>query len=189
MKELYYNQAMWILGSFKKDALFFYLPGGIAMLLTVVFPHLGESSLWYAFIATGLIDSGHVYTTFWRTLFHPEEFRSRKAYFILPVCFFFIFALWFKLGAQYLWSFVVYATLFHHIRQVYGVSKWYQVLNKKSDLISDKFLYLLAVFPMFAYHFRPGVPANYYSSQDLFLSSNPSLFQGLLVIYALILFA
>jgi hypothetical protein len=176
---------MWILGSFKKEASFFFVPGLLSVLIAISFPHLGESSLLYGLLATALIDSGHVYTTAWRTFFHKEERQSSRAlYLLFPVFFFLIFFIWFATGARGLWMFVVYSTLFHHIRQVYGFSKWYQALNKRSDQSSDFFLYSLALIPIIAYHFRPGAIANYYTMNDLFLFPQLDIFKSFIMIYA-----
>lgn len=178
---------MWILGTLHKEMAFLYLPGTLSVLVAILFPALGETSIIYALLATALIDSGHVYTTAWRTFLHPDEMRSSKLYFIVPVVAFVVFSSWHILGFKGLWSFVVYATLFHHVRQVYGLSKWYQALNKRPDRISDYFLYALAILPMVAYHFRPEVPNNYYSHNDLFLFPNINVLKGLYLIYACVL--
>ena len=178
---------MWILGSIRKEMLFLYLPGMVSVLVAILFPNLGETSILYALLATALIDSGHVYTTVWRTFFHPDELRSSKLYFIVPVVAFVLFSSWQILGLKGLWSFVVYATLFHHVRQVYGLSKWYQALNKRTDRISDYFLYALAILPMVTYHFRPEVPNNYYGLNDLFLFPDLNVVKAFYFIYACVL--
>lgn len=187
MQRARYNLFMWILGSFKMEAMFFFLPGLIGMVVAMAFPHFGETSLIYGLIATALIDSGHVYTTFWRTFFHPEERNSSKAYWLIPLAIFFFFFGWYFTALPGLWSFVVYSTLFHHVRQVYGFSKWYQALNKRTDKISDYFLYALAVGPIFIYHFRPDAIGNYYSSGDLFLYPDFQVYRSLLFVYSVIL--
>lgn len=177
---------MWILGSFRTELIFFYLPGLISVIAAILFPDLGATSLLYGLLATALIDSGHVYTTAWRTWFYPEELKSSHRYWLFPLTFFVLFATWYYLKLPGLWSFVVYTTLFHHIRQVYGFSKWYQALNKRMDKISDYYLYALAIFPLIIYHFRQGVPANYYSDHDLFLYPDLLVQKILIIIYSLI---
>jgi hypothetical protein len=178
---------MWILGSFKMEATFFFLPALFGMAIAMAFPHLGDTSLLYGLLATALIDSGHVYTTFWRTLFHPEERNSSNAYWILPIAIFLFFFTWYFSRLPGLWSFVVYSTLFHHVRQVYGFSKWYQALNKRTDKFSDYFLYALSVGPIFIYHFRPDAIGNYYSTGDLFLFPDFTIFKALMFVYAFVL--
>jgi hypothetical protein len=177
---------MWILGSFRTEVIFFYLPGLISVVVAILFPELGTTSLVYGLLATALIDSGHVYTTVWRTWLYPDEFKSSNRYWLFPIGIFLFFAFWYYFNLPALWSFVMYATLYHHIRQVYGFSKWYQALNKRTDKISDYLLYSLALFPVIVYHFRPGVPGSYYTDHDLFLFPNLFIQKILILIYSLI---
>jgi hypothetical protein len=104
-------------------------------------------------------------------------------YLFYPVLFFLLFTGWFYFDVPYLWPFVVYSTLYHHTRQVYGFSKWYQKLNRRSDSFSDFFVYFFAFFPMLIYHFRPGAFGGYYTSNDLFLYPLPWLRDALLYVY------
>lgn len=182
-----YNFLMWILGNVRKEILFLYLPALISVALAIVYPDLGIVSLIYGILATGIIDSGHVYTTVWRTYFHGEERRSHSAYLYFPAIFFLFFAAWFYSGVPHLWAFVVYATLYHHVRQVYGFSKWYQKLNRRSDKISDAFLYTLSVLPMVIYHFRADAISGYYTQNDLFLYPSSPIRTALLIAYLLVL--
>ncbi len=177
---------MWILGTFKKEVIFFFLPALFAIAIAMTFPHLGDESVIYGLLATALIDSGHVYTTLWRTFLHPEERKSSSIYWVFPLAICLFFFMWYYFQLPYLWSFVVYATLFHHVRQVYGFSKWYQTLNKRQDKISDFFLYSLSFGPILIYHFRPGAFSNYYSTDDLFLFPDSIIFKTLLYVYSMI---
>ncbi len=177
---------MWILGSFRTELIFFYLPGLFSVIVAILFPELGTTSILYGILATALIDSGHVYTTVWRTWLYPDELKSSHRYWLFPLAFFIIFASWYFFNLPGLWSFVVYTTLFHHVRQVYGFSKWYQAINKRADKISDYFLYALAIFPMIIYHFRDGVPVYYYSENDLFIFPNLMVQKVLILVYSLI---
>ncbi len=163
-----------------------YLPGLLAVIAAIFSPNLGEESLLYGMLALGVIDSGHVYTTMWRTWLHKEEVITEKLYFFFPVAFFLLFATWFYFELPYLWSFVVYSTLYHHTRQVYGFSKWYQKLNKRQDNESDRYLYFFAYFPMVIYHFRPEAIGSYYTDTDLFLYPQPVLRDFLLYFYLMV---
>lgn len=168
---------------------FIYLPGLLGVMIAIAFPHLGDTSFLYALLAMSLIDSGHVYTTNWRTYFHKKELLTSKRYVVFPILSFFFFFIWNFSEIKGLWKFVVYATLFHHVRQVYGLSKWYQSLNKRSDKISDLFLYSLSILPIVTYHFRPGAIAQYYTVHDLFLFPNMAIVQGLMILFFLVLLA
>ncbi len=180
---------MWIFGSFFRDLGFLYLPGLLGVALSLYSVDLAESSLLYALIVTAFFDSGHVYTTVWRTYFHPEELRSSPTYWVMPIVFFLIFSTWHWFSFPGLWNFVVYATYYHHVRQSFGFAKWYQNLNHQSRKGSDYFLYVLFYLPLLAYHFRSGVINQYYSNQDFFLYPQHNLFLTVLAVYACTLFA
>ncbi|MES2526373.1 MAG: hypothetical protein V4598_04775 [Bdellovibrionota bacterium] len=177
---------MWILKNRSREFLFLYLPGMLAVLASIFYPDLGEESLLYGLLAMGVIDSGHVYTTMWRTWLHKDEVVTDKLYFIFPIVFFFLFSLWFYLEIPYLWAFVVYSTLYHHTRQVYGFSKWYQKINKRQDTDSDRYLYFFAYFPMVIYHFRPEAIGSYYTDKDLFLYPQTALRDFFLYFYLMV---
>lgn len=177
---------MWILKTFPREISFFYLPGLFSIALAILFPDLGEVSLLYAFIATAFIDSGHVYTTLWRTYFHADERKSHWGYVVWPVFFCVLFTLWYYFSIPGLWSFVVYSTLYHHVRQFYGYSKWYQGLNRVADKNSDYYLYTFALVPILAYHFRTNVVLGYYSEKDLFSYPDENIFIALKILWILI---
>jgi hypothetical protein len=174
---------MWILASPLKEFLYLYLPGLLGVAIAFIAPGLGDESLLYGIFAMGVIDSGHVYTTMWRTWLHGEEVKTKSSYWIFPIFFCVVFSAWFYFELPYLWAFVVYSTLYHHVRQVYGISKWYQKLNRRADRFSDYAVYFFAYFPMVIYHFRPEAIANYYSEKDLFLYPLPALRDALLFVY------
>jgi hypothetical protein len=175
----------WILGSVGKDFSFFVAPGLAALAFVMLFPELASHSVLYMLIAVGFIESGHVYTTFWRTYFHGEERNSSSFYVVVPLVIFVVFAIWMYLGRVGLWSFVAYANIFHHVRQYYGFGRWYQGLNRRFAISSDLFLYALCALPIVAYHFKPGAIGGYYSDNDLLLHPNPTLFWTVTAAYAI----
>jgi hypothetical protein len=174
---------MWILNSPKLELSFIYIPGLIGIIIGVMFPNLGNSSFLYALLAMSIIDSGHVYTTLWRTYLYKKELISSKRYLIFPILSFLLFFAWNSSGLPGLWKFVVYSTLFHHVRQIYGLSKWYQNLNKRSDKLSDFFLYTLSILPIITYHFRSGAIAQYNTIYDLFLFPNILIVRILTILF------
>ncbi len=178
-----YTGKMWILSTPLREFSYLYAPGLLAVAASLLWPDLGDESLLYGILAMGIIDSGHVYTTIWRTWLHPEEVKSRAGYWFFPLLFCAVFTMWFYLEIPYLWAFVVYATFYHHARQVYGFSKWYQKLNRRNDKFSDYVIYFLALFPLIIYHFRPEAIGNYYTENDLFLYPWNELRDVLLFIY------
>tara|TARA_Y100000768_G_scaffold389027_1_gene390679 strand:- start:7112 stop:7387 length:276 start_codon:yes stop_codon:yes gene_type:complete len=61
---------MWILNSWKKDAFFIILSGPLIFLLM---NFVGERSVELALLAILFLDSGHAYTTIFRTVFHEKK--------------------------------------------------------------------------------------------------------------------
>lgn len=145
----------WIFGNFRTDFFWLCLPGLVGVVighgLTPVKGSFGF--LLFAFFAKGFLDSGHVYTTLWRTFFHRPERSRLSVYWILPPILFLIFTTWIYFGGVFLAAFVIYSTTFHNIRQFYGISRWYQKLNGRMNIISDYFLYSNCLLPFIVFHF------------------------------------
>lgn len=176
----------WILGSFRKDASFLILPGFFALAFSFAFIRGANEPLLYALLAVGFIESGHVYTTFWRTYLHPEERRSSILYVAVPLAIFALFATWMYVGRAGMWSFVAYANIFHHVRQYYGFNRWYQGLAKRPEPLSDFFLYSLCLLPVVGYHFRSDAIKGYYSEADLLLFPQPTLLKATAIAFVTI---
>lgn len=180
----------WILEAGVNDALLLYAPGLLAVLLAQwIEPVDGSISyLLFAFVALGLLDSGHVYTTIWRTYLNPRERRRTRAYVFVPLLLFVGFFIWAALAIPYLGAFVVYATIFHNIRQLFGISKWYQKLNGVQRPTSDFFLYALSFAAVITGHFIPyGRWGGVYTERDAFLYPSSKLHAtGCLVFFGLL---
>ncbi len=173
----------WILGSRARDLAYLVVPGFVGVLAAALLPPETTALTVYAFFVTAFVDSGHVYTTLLRTYAHSDERRS-WFYKAIPPGVAILFAGWFLLGIGGIWSFVVYATAFHHIRQFYGVCRWYQKLEGNFRPASARFLYTLMCLPLVAYHFRVGAKGEFYSDHDLWLMPNDRVFQGLRLTFA-----
>lgn len=175
---------MWILGSKNRDLSFFFLPGVMGLILSFLFQDYFPAIFLpvYLFVIFALIDSGHVYTTLWRT-------PIQKKYFLVISLIFLTSASLYHWHYQWLWKIVVYLTLFHHLRQNYGMSRWYQRLNKRMCRVSDFFFYTLTILPIAYFHFRTNVTHQYYTGNDLFLFDQPEIQQLLLLTYFLFFLA
>ncbi len=142
-----------ILGSLAEDLSFFY--GLSTVLLASV---LFVDSVWenpaVALVVFLLVDSGHVYTTVFRTYFRRSELQRSRRYVVLPAALFLLFFTWVYLGRPYLWRFVIYFTLYHHIRQYAGVFLWYARLEDFKVRGEVRHLYALVVIPLLLFHFR-----------------------------------
>lgn len=167
--------ARWILGDEVADGALILFPG---VLWAAAFPLLPEKSAavgLLAFFAVAIVDAGHVYATLWRTYFRPEERSSSPIYWIAPLAVVAVVTGWFALGLPKVWSFVVYATLFHHFRQYYGMLRWYERLNGRTCRVSEGFLYLLLALPFALMHVRPEPALKdlmLYAKDDIFLAPN-----------------
>ncbi|MBI4346593.1 MAG: hypothetical protein HY553_07040 [Elusimicrobia bacterium] len=179
----------WILGSGTLDFLWILGPGLLAAPLLFGLPGASVLLTVLGFLIYVVVDTGHVYTTFWRTYFRGEERRSSPMYWAVPVGIVLIMAPWFALGLPHAWAFVVYATMYHHFRQYYGMLRWYERLNGRPCRTSQLFLYALTVFPFLLMHLRPDErlrELSLYVQGDVFLRPSPALWTaGLWLLAAL----
>lgn len=157
---------MWIWSNSRQDFQWLYLPGLLAIAASFFLTESSSSIafLVFAFIAKEFLDSGHVYTTLWRTYLNPSERYRTRVYIFAPLLIFSVFFAWAYSGMAYLGTFVVYATIFHNVRQFYGISKWYQKLNGVFRVDSDRLFSALCFLPFFIAHFRTGEIWNSFSS-------------------------
>ena len=118
----------WILRKQNLDLSFILLPGIVGIILSLILKENSIPYVVYAFIALIIIDAGHVYITAWRTIFRKEERQSNNTYWLTPVATVILVFIWLKFQIPGFWSFIVYFTLFHHMRQFYGILRGYQKL-------------------------------------------------------------
>ena len=98
------------------------------------------------------------------------------------ILFFFV---WHFFQIPYLWSFVIYSTLFHYIRQTYGFLRWYEILEKKKFNHAKTITYFSAILPVVGVHFKEGFNPLYYSNEDLINYPNEILYNCFLASYGL----
>lgn len=178
----------WILGNLGKDFLGILLPGFVGIVLSFVLFGLQNDSdrTWFtigSFVIFGVIDAGHVYLTMWRTWLYEVEWKSSFLNWLVPSSIALIMAMWIYFGVPYLWRFTLYFTVYHHIRQFYGIQKWYQHLYKRSCRWSSFFLYALTILPFVLLHFRQAVIDGYYTKGDLFIFENREIYNWLWAVY------
>ena len=173
MLNLCQNKRMWILNSWKKDAFFIILSGPLIFLLM---NFVGERSVELALLAILFLDSGHAYTTIFRTVFHEKkEYRLGLYYRLLLIVLVVVF-LWQVLKIPYLFSMVIYFTFFHYLRQNYGILKWYELKNNQYLKMATWFIYLSNLIPFIGMHFRDNLKVFYYTGSDLFLYPEKNIF-------------
>lgn len=106
------------------------------------------------------IDVAHVYSSLFRTYFDKEEFRSRKAlYVIAPIASWVggvvIYGL---LGPSFFWSVVAYFAIYHFVRQQYGFLMLYRRGEPPKGLeyrIDQVAIYGATVYPLIYWHTYP----------------------------------
>ena len=173
----------WILKNARYDYWLILFPG---FLILPFIPFMtSEESITFlilGFFAFAIADSGHVYTTAWRVATEKGIYAKLITY-LVPVGVFALFFCWYYFKIPLLWSFVVYATFFHHIRQFYGISRMYQRLNNRFSKVSDYFLYIMTIMPLVMLHFTSGIEFTYYTDQDILYFPNDTILYSLLAIY------
>lgn len=160
---------MWILGSAKRELSAFY---SLPLLIILTYPWWDNrplQTMLILFVTIG-IDTSHVYATAFRTWFNRDEMRRAKIFHLgVPFLILTILFLWCALGIPGLWSFVLYLTVFHHIRQYYGIHRWSLSLNRPKGPSCEKELYALTILPFVGYHFRGDIDyQGFFSREDMF---------------------
>lgn len=172
---------MWILGNARREISAFY-GVAIALIATSSVWSKHSSQVFLALLITVGIDTSHVYATAWRSWFDKRELaRAKFLHFGVPLLTFLIVFLWCVLGVPYLWSAVLYLTVFHHIRQFYGVHRWSVSLNHPHGPLSTKELYAFTILPFVGYHFRDIKYQGFFTPDDMLRFPNQT---ALYVVYA-----
>ena len=132
-----------------------------------------------------VLDNGHVYMTYSRI---KKEYSQEKLFFILtPMVIAIVLFLWLELKIPYFWSFVVYATFFHFVRQIYGINRWYMAKEKLKSKVIDFFVYALIILPILSIHFNQNMEITLYSKDD-FISYKSSLLFAITLLLNIIAF-
>lgn len=174
----------------RKDFLLFFFPS----LFTCVCLFL--ASYWEApekgfllaillFILIYVLDIGHTYTTAVRLL----PFSKHAKYFSLAGLIFVINLLLLFTRPSLLFQIYVYATFFHHVRQYWGLTAWYQKLYGRSDRRNFIFSQILPVFPFLSYHFdiRTKTPEYFQKGVEFFHYPSESLYAFNLIFFIVFL--
>jgi hypothetical protein len=164
---------MWIFKSHWQDFIKLYLPGILGVLLLEFLNPGDEVPVAFYFFVFYFLDAGHVYTTLWRTMFNPTEFKREPLTWQVPLVILLLTTIWLLLKIPYFWSFVVYYTFYHNLRQGWGIIRWYEKINQRFDR-NELIYYALTVIPLIMFHFRVlPFKVTYYSETDFFF--NPQL--------------
>jgi hypothetical protein len=182
----------WILGSFPRDSLAFCLPAllGFVLSRSLSFRKEDFAAQLALFVVYGLVDSGHVWTTLWRTHAHRPDRRDRGWRRWLPLLVTAVIAVWLLSQLPYFWPVAVAATLFHNQRQLWGIVRWYEKLAGTRRRPTAVFFHLFVWLPVLAYLTRPVNPNHFYLvPNDIPHFSSPSFFWALTYTWLLTVFA
>jgi hypothetical protein len=162
----------WIFETRGRELSVFVLPALLGAVLTRFWDEHSGAFGALAFVSLAWIDAGHVYSTLLRTHVHRRLCPPAVSPWLL-VGTLGILLSWILLGIPGLWSFVTYATVFHHFRQFHGFQRWAQMKTGRKDPTSDLLLLGLCVIPLLLYHYpTPGRTLGdvIYTEKDLFLN-------------------
>src|SRR5690606_13826122 len=152
----------------------------IALIATASVWSKHSSQILLALLVTVGIDTAHVYATAWRTWFDKNEMKRAKFLHIgVPLITMLTIFLWCALGIPYLWSAVLYLTVFHHIRQFYGVHRWSVSLNRPKGPLASIELYAFTILPFIGYHFRNVDYQGFFTPEDMLRFPNQNLLYGI----------
>ncbi len=162
----------WILGSAGRDLGWILVPGFAIFAVAPLLPHGSWPAALLVALCVWGCDSGHVYTTLLRTVVRPGadlalDRRWRAIYAAVPLAVFAAAFAWVFAGVPGFWIAVFYVTVFHHLRQLYGVVRWYEKLNRRADPASHFFIYALPLAALLVAHTRPlAIDSLRYDSHD-----------------------
>ena len=179
------NKSPWILKSVTADSALILFPGVIVLCLLISASKIAPAMSVFLISLMVLVDSAHVFSTSWRTLFRVSEYKREWSYWGVPlICFGVSFA-WLTLGIPYYLAFLVYATVFHYMRQNYGIIRWYERLSGKARKLSEWHFYLLVILPIVTFHFSSLDSFGMFSDSDIPLHADERVyFVGLFLSFA-----
>jgi hypothetical protein len=154
----------WILGRAWKDFSMLLLPAIIGFVASraISYDASDYSGVFVLFLVYGWLDSGHVWSTLWRSHWHAPERKLRAWRKWLPL--FVIAGIFFWLVFRWpgFWGFAVAGTLFHNQRQLWGFVRWYEKLSGHKRGATVWFFHAFIFLPVAIYLVRPLDPGHFY---------------------------
>lgn len=185
------QRSQFIFGHLAWDIALIHLPTYLILIYFSLFRSEITEVSWHkeliTFVALVLVDNGHVYTTLWRTYLNKKELLNHRYYLTFPLTCFLLIIACTQAALQWFWVFVVYFTLYHNLRQLYGFYRWYGSLHQFKDRVLNFLFYAICLCPVFIFHTaKPRVGFNYYHSGDSLNFENAFLNQIAWRIYFLL---
>ena len=132
-----------------EDLIHFYLPSFLFFIAMLIPDFLKQPFL--LFFVFVILDIGHAYSTLLRTYFGKD--KSQKPVWV-PILFILSVFFYCYNGLPYFWTFIIFYTFFHHMRQNYGLFKWYSYLNNYKNKWDGLHIHLLAIIPFAIFYMR-----------------------------------
>lgn len=165
----------------------FFLYGISFILMLLFFLNINTQFSLFFFSAAAILDSGHVYLTFYRVITHSEN-RKRIYLIGLFIGLLVLTIILFALQIPKFWTFFVYFTFFHHLKQNIGLMRIYSSIIKLKWKLEENLAQFLLYFSFLTMHFRPNLNVTIYSSNDLLLFPRLGVYQFFSIINFLLLF-
>lgn len=147
----------WIFGNFQKDILLIYVPTIVALLIPIFSMSSSNLQVIYAFLVLALIDSGHGYISVFRFQGNNRPKEEKRNALTLFLAIFAAISFGQYIGIPYMFTAFIYFTIYHHIKQYFGLQKWYEKINQVEWKLRSLFLWGLTVTPAIIFHLRPEV--------------------------------
>lgn len=178
----------------KFDLVFILFPSFLSVLVALLFRDYfrGQNAfpLWIWVVLVMGIDVSHVYSTLYKTYFHPKEKITHKnLLYLVPLLVWILGVILYTLGAMIFWSLLAYLAVFHFIRQQYGFLRLYgrgDPTSRTHQRLDALVIYAGTLYPIIYWHTYPR-EFSWFIKGD-FIIGLPIMFERFaLVCYALIL--
>ncbi len=176
------------------DLAFILFPSFLAVLIALFFgDYFSEQeslSLWTWVILVLGIDVSHVYSTLYKTYFHPVgKLRHKNLLYLVPLVVWVLGVILYTLGAAVFWSVLAYLAVFHFIRQQYGFLRLYGQRDSASQAdqrLDSLVIYAGTLYPIIYWHAYPR-EFNWFIKGDFLLGLPAIIERVALVFYVFIL--
>lgn len=152
------NPQPWIISA-TGDSLWIFAPMILPAVLVVLFPQLfsaGPMPLWFWVATIMCIDVAHVYSTLYRTYFHPEESSVHSGIlWAIPLTVWILGVMLYSSGSENFWTVLAYLAVFHFVRQQYGFLKIYSRFESRpiwERRLDAAAVYIGALYPILYWH-------------------------------------
>jgi hypothetical protein len=153
------TQSPW-LASARTDSLGILLPPfAVCLLVALLPPPVRNSSLspWTWLLLVVCIDVAHVYTTLFRTYFHPTgRLKYRRQLWLIPLVGFWVSAALHAYDPIAFWRVLAYLAVFHFIRQQYGFLRLYSRHEQHrppwTRVLDAAAIYAATLYPLVYWH-------------------------------------